>query len=121
MTDSLHRVELELPCALTDEEVQTRGRMLGETVGQIEDLQSARTEAMKDFKDRLAGLADFQKKLARIIRTRVEDRMILCSVVFHTPEQGSKTIARLDTGEFVRQEPMTAGECQLNLYAPDAK
>jgi len=29
------RIELELPCALTDEEVQSRSRMLGETVWEI--------------------------------------------------------------------------------------
>ena len=41
------RTELELPCTLTDEEVQSRGRMLCETIWVIDEVQKARTEAMK--------------------------------------------------------------------------
>jgi len=49
------QLELELPCMLTDEEVQSRGRMLGETIWSIDETNTARTEAMKKFKERLVG------------------------------------------------------------------
>lgn len=111
------RTELELPCTLTDEEVQSRGRMLGETIWAIDDTQAARTAAMKEFKERLVGLNEQQRKLARVIRNRVENRMVQCAVQFHAPLEGVKRIVRMDTGEVVREEPMTDSEKQLNLFA----
>jgi hypothetical protein len=111
------RIELELPCMLTDEEVQSRGRMLGETVSIIDDTQTARTAKMKEFKEQLVGLNEAQRKLARVIRHRVENRMVCCAVLFHVPGEGMKRIVRTDTGEVVREEEMTESERQLNLFA----
>lgn len=111
------RIELELPCALTDEEVQSCGRMLGETVSQIDDTQETRTATMKEFKERLVGLNETQRKLARIIRNRVENRMVMCVVQFHTPAEGIKRIVRGDTGEVVDERTMTDSEKQMNLFA----
>ncbi|MDR3799709.1 MAG: hypothetical protein P4K93_16265, partial [Terracidiphilus sp.] len=111
------RIEIELPCALTDEEIQSRGRMLGETIWAIDDTNAARTASMKEFKERLVGLNEQQRKLAIIIGNRVEKRMVRCAVQFHTPCEGMKRVVRLDTGEMVREEPMTDSEKQLNLFA----
>lgn len=113
----MNLTELELPCALTDEEVYSRSRMLGETVSLIDDTQAARTAAMKEFKERLVGLNETQRKLARIIRDRVESRMVRCVVRFHSPGEGMKRTVRTDTGEMVREEAMTESEKQLNLFA----
>lgn len=115
------RIELELPCALTDEEVQSRGRMLSETIWEIDDTEAARTSAMKKFKERLTGLNEQQRKLATAIRERVEKRMVQCAVLFHDPCEGIKRVVRLDTGEMVREEPMTDSEKQLNLFAAQAE
>jgi hypothetical protein len=111
------RIELELFCTLIDDEVRSRGLMLGETIWAIDDTNSARTAAMKEFKERLVGLNEQQRKLARIIRERAEQRMVSCAVQFHTPCEGIKRIVRIDTGEMVREEPMTNSEKQLNLFA----
>jgi hypothetical protein len=111
------RIELELPCELTDEELHSRARMISETIGQIDDVQAARTEQMKKFKEHLTGLVEMQRKLARIIKTGIEPRMVYCAVLFHTPCEGHKRIIRTDTGEPVREEPMTDQEKQLNLFA----
>jgi hypothetical protein len=109
--------ELELPCTLTDEEVQSRGRMPCETIWAIDETQAARTAAMKEFKERLVGLNETQRKLARVIRNRVENRMVRCLLQFHVPCEGTKRVLRMDTGEVVREEPMTDQEKQLNLFA----
>jgi hypothetical protein len=97
------RIELELPCALTDEEVQSRSRMLGETVWEIDETNTARSAAMKEFKERLVGLNEQQRKLSRMIRNRVEARMVRCAVQFHTPAEGLKRVIRMDTGEMVSE------------------
>jgi hypothetical protein len=111
------RIELALYCTLTDEEVQSRGLMLGETISAIDDTNGARTAAMKEFKDRLTGFVELQRKLARIIRERSEERMVTCWVIYHAPAEGMKRIVRSDTGEVVREEEMTSSEKQLNLFA----
>jgi hypothetical protein len=118
--NNVGRIERELMCGLTDEEVQSRGRMLGETVTAIDDTNSARTSAMKEFKERLVGLNEQQRKLARMIRDRSEWRMVVCLVQFHVPGEGMKRIVRMDTGEVVGEDKMTDGEKQMNLFAPQA-
>jgi hypothetical protein len=111
------RVELELPTMLTDDEVQSRGSMLVETIWAVDATNSERTSAMKTFKERLVGLNEQQRKLAVIIRERSEPRMVSCMVLFHTPCEGIKRVIRMDTGEVVREETMTNSEKQLNLFA----
>ena len=111
------RIELALFCMLTDEEVQSRGLMLGETISAIDDTNTARSVAMKEYKERLTGYVELQRKLARIIRERSEERMVACWVIFHAPAEGMKRIIRSDTGEVVREEEMTSSEKQLNLFA----
>lgn len=111
------RTERELMCALSDEEVQSRGRLLGETVTQIDDTNAARSSAMKEFKERLTGLNEQQRKLARVIRDRSEKRMVTCLIKFHAPMEGMKRTVRMDTGEVIGEEPMTDGEKQMHLFA----
>lgn len=80
-------------------------------------MDSARREAAKKYRDRLVGLDERQRKLGRVIRDRAESRMVQCVALYHTPVEATKRIVRLDTGEVVREEPMTQGECQLNMFA----
>ncbi len=76
---------------------------------------------MKSFKDRLDGLAEQQRDLAKVIGDRVEERMVACVVEYHAPCEGTKRVVRTDTGEVVREEPMTDAEKQLNLFAAQAE
>jgi hypothetical protein len=111
------RIELELYCNLTDDEVQSRGLMLVEAITERDQVDAARREAAKQYRDKLVGLDERQRKLGRVIRERAESRMVQCVVQFHTPVEATKRIVRLDTGEVVREEAMTQGECQLNMFA----
>ena len=116
MANQLGRVELALMCTLTDLEVQSRGNMLGETVGSIDETNRSLTETRKRFKEKLVGLNETQRKLARILHERAEERMVDCVVQFHTPCEGIKRVIRMDTGEVVKENPMTNSEKQLNLF-----
>jgi hypothetical protein len=113
-------LERKLFCTLTDEEVQSRGSMLCETIWKIDETNSARSEAMKQYKERLVGLNESQRKLAHVIRERSEERIISCFAQYHTPSEGTKRIVREDTGEVVAEEPMTDAEKQLNLFASES-
>jgi hypothetical protein len=107
---------MELACALTDDEVRSRGDLLSETITRMDDLQEERASAMKRYKEQLTGLAETQRKVARAIQTRCEVRMVRCGVLYHSPSEGMKRIVRMDTGEVVREEVMTDAEKQLNLF-----
>lgn len=117
MAGDLGRIERELACVLTDEEVQSRARLLAETVTTMDEVQAERTGRMKEFKDRLTGLNEQQRKLSRVICDRSERRMVLCAVRFHLPVEGLKRVVRMDTGEVVGEEPMSESERQLHLFA----
>lgn len=117
MSSQGKRVELELFCALTDEELRSRGMALVETVTAIDETNSARTQTMREFKERLMGLVEQQRKLSCVIRAQAEKRMVPCMMLFHVPSEGTKRIVRLDTGEVVREEAMTPGELQLNIFS----
>lgn len=115
------RIERELLCGLTDEEVQSRGRLLSETVTTIDEINEARTAAAKQFKERVTGLVELQRRLSKAIRERAEMRMVVCAVQFHRPSEGMKRIVRTDTGEVLCEEPMTDGEKQLHLFAAQSE
>ena len=114
------RVELELYCALTEDEVRSRTMMLVETVQSIDETKSAQTEAAKQFRERLTGLQEKQRDLSKVLRDGAEKRMVSCVVLFHVPVEGTKRMVRLDTGEIAREEAMSVAECQLNIWnSPD--
>jgi DNA segregation ATPase FtsK/SpoIIIE-like protein len=112
-------IMLELWCELDDIEMLVRGQMLGAVVAEVELVEVQKTDAMKSFTDQLKALSQQRSKLGGIIRRKAETRMVNCVVQFHAPAPGTKRITRLDTGEFVRDEPMTAAEHQGNLFTPE--
>jgi hypothetical protein len=111
------RIERELVCVLTDGELQSRATMLCNTVGEIDQVQHDKKDAMKEYQDQLTALQEQQRKLVRTIRERSERRIVACAVLWHTPAEGVKRIVRLDTGEPIAEESMTDSEKQLNLFA----
>jgi hypothetical protein len=115
------RTEMELPCALSDEEMHSRSMMLVETVNQKIDTSAARTVAMKEFKDRLTAIEERQRELSNILSTGIEKRMVQCVAEFHSPVEATKRITRLDTGEVVKEEAMSAAECQLHMFGSVAE
>lgn len=111
------RIELDLPCMLSEDEVQSRGMMLVETVAQKDDVAAAKRTVTKEFNDKLTALDERQRQLAVVIRSGIETRLVACELQFHTPAEASKRTVRLDTGEVVREEAMTPAECQTHMFA----
>jgi hypothetical protein len=111
------RIELELPCTLSEAELQSRSMMLVETVATKDDTAAQKRTVSKEFNDKLTALDERQRQLAHVMRTGIERRMVACEVFFHTPAEASKRIVRLDTGEVVKEEAMTAAECQTHMFA----
>lgn len=103
-------IGLYLPCMLTEMELQSRSMMLAETVIQKDVVARDKKHAMKEFKDQLTGLDDRQRQLVDAMKTGIERRMVSCHVLFHVPQEGTKRIVRIDTGEMVKEKAMTAAE-----------
>lgn len=111
------RIELELFCELGEEEIQSRQSLLIQTLAERDDVDAERAAKAKQYRDKLTALDERQRKLRGVIRDRSEYRLVPCEVRYHVPREGVKRITRMDTGEVVREEDMTSGECQLNIFA----
>jgi hypothetical protein len=115
------RIERKLVCELSELELKMRSASLADTVRMITATNSARAAATKEFKERLDGLAERQLELADAIENGTEQRIVACVVNFHAPVEASKQIIRLDTGELVSEEPMSAEECQTKIWHEPAE
>ena len=112
----MKEVTLDLVCELDDDELRERGNTLSATALEYDKVEADKKEATKEFSDQLKELRGTIRKLSGIIRRKSETRPVACIVEFHSPVTGTKRITQKDTGEFVRDEPMTAQECQNNLF-----
>ena len=112
----MKQIELELLCELTDEEVQMRGLQLASAFVERDKVDAAKRDAARSFGKQLEGIDERMRRLSDAIAERREYRFVRCAVIFHSPANGTKRIVRADTGEIVREEPMTMAECQQFLF-----
>lgn len=108
-------IVMDLMCDLSDAELFDRAQQMSTVLQTIDEVETAKRVSAKDFKERLEGLVGESRKLSWIVRQRSESRPVRCSVEFHKPVQGTKRVTRLDTGELVKEEPMSQAELQGNL------
>jgi hypothetical protein len=110
----------DLVCDLDDDELRERGNTLSSTALEYDKVEAEKKDVMKGFSESLKSLRGEIRKLSGIIRRKQETRPVLCFVEFHSPVVGTKRISRKDTGEFVRDEAMSAQECQANMFEKSA-
>jgi hypothetical protein len=115
---STKEITMDLRCDLSEPELQERGLQMSSCVLMIDEVEAERKGAVKGFAERLSSYRGEMRRLSSAIRNRWERRAVSCIVTFHSPAQGTKRIARKDTGEFVRDEPMSVEEMQEQLFAP---
>jgi hypothetical protein len=113
-------VEEYLRYEFSREELQDRAKSLAMNVQRQTQTQEEQKAAQAQFKERLERLTSEVGKLSRDINNGWEMRNILCRVLYHSPTQGTKRIVREDTGELVREQPMTRSEMQEQLFKEDA-
>lgn len=112
----MREITQEILCDLDERELAEVAQRLGLTTLRIDEVEAARAEVSKGYREQLSGLRESARKLSKVLGDRAEVRPVECFVMFHTPVQGTKRIVRKDTGEVHREEPMTALECQQNLF-----
>lgn len=112
----MKEVSLEILCDLDDVELAQRSQQLSLTTLRIIEVENAKKSAMGEFKEELENLHKQQWNLSLTVKNRSEVRATACRIQYHCPAQSFKRISIKETGEHYRDEPMTALECQTNLF-----
>jgi hypothetical protein len=116
MAKRTKKLTLSLPVQFTAAELAERETALVEATLEYDRIEAEKKIAAKQFSEALKGLRREGSSLARQIQRGGQDAPVECIVTFHDPEPGFKSIMRGDTGEVLRQEPMTDEEKQENLF-----
>lgn len=112
----MRKVVESLFCDFTAEELEQKGQELSSAMLHYDDVESKKKEATTTFGDELKSIRGQMRGLSNAIRKKGETRPVECVVNFNNPVIGLKRIVRADTGELVREEPMTSTERQQNLF-----
>ncbi len=104
-----------LPCALTEFEVTERGRLLSGMVKELEEVQEEKKAVNARFKTRIDSTTSEVQRLATIVQTGIENRMVTVHYRLNAKDQTVESI-RMDTGEVIYVRPATAHELQIELF-----
>lgn len=104
-----------LKCPFTHEELLERAKELSMHTQNLVQEEATKKEIISEIGGRIAKHRAHMNLLSVQISNGYEMRQIECEVWLNRPERGTKTVVRLDTGEIVRESPMTAAERQMML------
>ena len=104
-----------LRCDFSEDELKQFSKDLARSTAQLAQAEEEKKSAMAQFAERLTGAKALASSLARRINEGYEMRMVDCEVRLDSPTNGTATVVRKDTGEIVKERPMTAGELQGEL------
>lgn len=117
------RIERDLPCILTEDELAETARALALNVAEYNTLEEEKKAVMQQYTERLKLIDTLQRRMAKIVETGKEERPVMCQVDYHAPEWGYKQIIRQDTFEIIETQPMNkydeeayAAEIQPELF-----
>ena len=118
MADPMPVFQEMLRCALTDEEVATRADRCARVVKERDEAETTRKNVNKAMKKAIDDLDLEIRALAYEVRDRAAYREVNC-LDRENHEAGTMETVRLDTGEVVRDRPLTAAERQLSILPPE--
>jgi hypothetical protein len=110
------KVKEYLRYTFSEEETKAIAKELALAVTRKTRAEEEQKSAQAQFKQRIEAEIATIGKLSNNINMGWDMREIDCTVQFHKPNEGFKTIVRLDTGEVVREAKMAGGELQENLF-----
>lgn len=97
---------------LTGPELVDIAKKQAHKLQELESLEDALNSVKADFKSQITRVDQDINDARRRIIDGYEMRSTDVQTVFHDPIQGTKTTYRIDTGEIVRHQRMSPGECQ---------
>lgn len=105
-----------LPYDFTPAEKRDIAASLAQANQQYSTVEKQKKQVMADFTAQLAALDSVIEQKSRLYAAGKEYRDIDCTIHYHKPSQGLKTIVRNDTGEVVKDGiQMTPVEMQEEL------
>jgi hypothetical protein len=117
-TELLKTFSKLLACKLTDDELLRYGGELGSVIQDIAEEEDRQASLKQELKARLAGLEAKRTELATKLVRREELRDVEVQ-----PERNYSASryyeVRLDTGEVIRERPLSAEERQMGLEIED--
>lgn len=116
----MNTVKKNLLYQFTESELKKIGQEMAFTVGELEDLEQEKKDAMAGFKDRMEALSTRIKDAAHKINTGQEQRLIDCEVRKDFARNVVETF-RLDTYGLVEERALTLEERQQELEFQAAK
>ena len=108
-------------CNLTAAEMRQAGDDLARATRSAIECENDKKTTAAAYKARAEMLSAQCASLSLKITQGYEMRDIECVVYYGTPRQGFKQIIRPDTGETIREEPMTPAEMQSVFDFDDGK
>lgn len=104
----------QLPCALSPEELQSKGLAVALLIHEHTSVEEQKSEANKMFRERLETASEEIKELAGQISSKSEVRKVVCLAGLSSTNEW--IVSRLDTGEVIEQRAATAEELTGNLF-----
>lgn len=106
---------LELPVVLLTEELLDRGARLAKLEDVLAEHEAHSESVKRELKAKEAHIAAERSFLANVVRNKKEPRQVQVREVANF-ETNMLAVIRQDTGEVVRDRPLTAEERQVNLF-----
>lgn len=117
----MQKIVLDLEVKLTAKELQEKGQAMATAVIQYDKYEAEKKEIAADLGQKMKDLHGKLSALAEVVDSKSEVRSVECNVLLDTPELGTKQYRRMDTGEVVKEEPMTMEERQGKLPLQEEK
>lgn len=109
------KVSEYLKYQFSEEETKDNAKRLARKNQELAELELKKKQLAADIKSEMDAATADAARLARWVNDEYDFRMVDCEVMLDSPTAGQKTIFRLDTGEVVKTEKMSADEMQQTL------
>jgi hypothetical protein len=113
--DRIKKVTEYLRHEFSDAELLEMGSEQAQAHSRLGEIELEFDSVKSSFKSRTAAVEATIGTLSRNINNRFEMRLIECVLEYDKPHVGAVTYIRTDTGEVVRERPMTDKERQMDL------
>ena len=107
--------KLSIECKLTNEEMLALGQKLVTISNEIENILFVAKDVVKQHKSKILEKKSEIRKVLKCIEIGKELCEIECSITYDWDKK-NKIWHRVDTGEIVKEEPITAEKMQENIF-----
>ncbi|MDD5699114.1 MAG: hypothetical protein PHH77_10905 [Victivallaceae bacterium] len=104
------KTEEQLECVLTQDELVEMGRKLSKETQRRNSLEDEKKSVNSSLKASIDACNAEINRLGIIVSNGKEMREVECETRYNTPQNGIKSLIRMDTGEVIREQPMSSNE-----------